>query len=122
MKLNLLTQPLSSCSRIWLVGGAVAGLCLTLQAAPFDAVPFGLPLPDGNGVKWEDPREIHKVVVHFAGTAPAPGQVRLEYWGSRWPGQHMPKDREPGGGAFGWAQLGRLVHLQMARGGCRGRG
>ena len=91
---------------------AVAGLCLTLRAAPFDAAPFGLPLPEGNGVMWEDPREIHKVVVHFAGAAPAPEKVRLEYWGSRWPEQHLPKDREPGGGSVGWMELGNWYTYQ----------
>ena len=55
---------------------------------------------------WEDPREIHQVVVHFKGSAPAPETVRLEYWGSRWPEQHLPKDREPGGGSVGWMELG----------------
>ena len=55
---------------------------------------------------WEDPREIHKVVVHFAGAVPVPEKVRLEYWGSRWPEQHLPKDREPGGGSVGWMELG----------------
>src|SRR2546427_9417149 len=30
----------------------------------FDAAPFALPLPEGNGLLWEDPREIHRVVVH----------------------------------------------------------
>jgi hypothetical protein len=54
---------------------ALAGFCAPVQAAP-----FGLPLPEGNGVMWEDPREIHRVVVHFNGAAPAPDQVRLEYW------------------------------------------
>jgi hypothetical protein len=73
---------------------------------PFDAAPFGLPLPDGNGVMWEDPREIHCVVVHFKGTPPAPDKVRLEYWGSWWPERHLPKDREPGGGDIGWMELG----------------
>lgn len=74
--------------------------------APFDAAPFGLPLPDGNGVMWEDPREIHRVVVHFQSVAPAPQTIRLEYWGSRWPEQHLPKDREPGGADVGWMELG----------------
>ncbi len=27
-----------------------------LSGVPFDAAPFGLPLPEGNGVMWEDPR------------------------------------------------------------------
>ena len=106
MKSSLKIHALFPCSRIWLVGLAAASLCLTLRAAPFDAAPFGLPLPEGNGVMWEDPREIHKVVVHFAGAAPAPEKVRLEYWGSRWPEQHLPKDREPGGGSVGWMELG----------------
>jgi hypothetical protein len=84
----------------------VTCLSLSAQAVTFDAAPFGLPLPEGKGVMWEDPREIHQVVVHFAGAAPAPDKVRLEYWGSRWPEQHLPKDREPGGGSVGWMELG----------------
>lgn len=74
--------------------------------APFDAVPFGHPLPEGTGVCWEDPREIHRVVVRFAGPAPRPEDLRLEYWGSRWPEQRLPKDRQPGGGDVGWWELG----------------
>lgn len=73
---------------------------------PFDAAPFGLPLPEGNGILWEDPREIHQVVVHFATNGPLPKGLRLEYWGSRWPDQHLPKDREPGGADVGWMELG----------------
>jgi hypothetical protein len=57
-------------------------------------------------VMWEDPREIHRVVVHFRDASPPAERVRLEYWGSRWPGQHLPKDREPGGGDVGWLELG----------------
>src|ERR1022692_3755514 len=94
MKSSLKTHTLFPGCGIWLVGFAAAGLCLTLRAAPFDAAPFGLPLPEGNGVMWEDPREIHKVVVRFANAVPVPEKVRLEYWGSRWPEQHLPKDRE----------------------------
>jgi hypothetical protein len=75
-------------------------------AAAFDAAPFGIPLPEGTGVQWEDPREIHRVVVEFDGPAPPAEQVRLEYWGSRWPEQHLPKDRQPGGGDTGWMELG----------------
>src|SRR5260370_5537463 len=55
---------------------------------------------------WEDPREIHEVTVHFKDHAPATGNLRLEYWGSRWPEQRLPKDREPGGGDVGWMELG----------------
>src|ERR1043166_2896395 len=75
-------------------------------SAAMDVAPFGLPLPEGNGVMWEDPREVHQAIVHFSGQAPAPEKLRLEYWGSRWPHQHLPKDREPGGADVGWMELG----------------
>ena len=53
---------------------------------------------------WEDPREIHQVAVEFQSAAPA--RLRLEYWGSHWPEQHLPKTSEPGGGDVGWMELG----------------
>lgn len=83
--------------------------CSTLQSlvgAQLDVAPFGIPLPDACGVKWEDPRELHEVEVQFKETVPAPETVHLEYWGSWWPEQHLPKDREPGGGDIGWMELG----------------
>jgi hypothetical protein len=55
---------------------------------------------------WEDPREIHRVAVHFKAAPPSPDKLRLEYWGSWWPGRHLPKDREPGGADMGWMELG----------------
>jgi hypothetical protein len=76
------------------------------SAANFDAAPFGLPMTDGNGLIWEDPRELHQVTVRFAGNVPVPDGVRLEYWGSHWPEQHLPKDRAPGGGDVGWMEMG----------------
>ena len=79
---------------------------LCSSAVNFDAAPFALPLPEDNALMWEDPREVHKVVVHFSGAAPSPETLRLEYWGSRWPGQHLPKDRQPGGADVGWMELG----------------
>jgi hypothetical protein len=72
----------------------------------FDAAPFGIGIEDGHGVKWEDPRELHSVTVDFAEAFPAQSHVRLEYWGSHWPKDHLPKDREPGGGDNGWIELG----------------
>ena len=84
----------------------MAALTMRAAAASFDAAPFALPLPEGNGLLWEDPREVHQVVVQFEGAAPALDQVHLDYWGSRWPQQHLPKDREPGGGDVGWMELG----------------
>ena len=79
---------------------------LPLPGAPFDAAPSALPLRDGPGLLWEDPREIHSVSVLFSNAAPDPSNIHLEYWGSRWPEQRLPKDREPGGGDVGWMELG----------------
>jgi hypothetical protein len=74
--------------------------------SPVDVAPYGTPLPQNNGVVWEDPREIHRVVVGFNGPPPQTNRLRLEYWSSRWPKQRLPKDREPGGGDVGWWELG----------------
>jgi hypothetical protein len=65
-----------------------------------------MPLTEGNGLFWDDPREIHRVVVDFKAPIPSGLNLRLEYWGSRWPQQRLPKDREPGGGDVGWMELG----------------
>lgn len=81
-------------------------LLTTAPAASFDAAPFAQPLPEGNGLIWDDPREIHSVTFKFSGKAPSPGKVHIEYWGSRWPEQHLPKNRAPGGGDVGWMELG----------------
>src|SRR5438132_105663 len=94
-------------TNICVIGFLFAGLCaFGTRGESFDAAPFGLPLPGGNGVLWEDPREIHQVIVSFAESPPAADNLRLEYWGSRWPQQHLPKDREPGGADVGWMELG----------------
>jgi hypothetical protein len=91
----------------WWFAAALPALCgASSTRAAFDAAPFALSLPEGNGLMWEDPRELHKVVIHFGGAAPAPENLRLEYWGSRWPNQHLPKDRQPGGADVGWMELG----------------
>jgi hypothetical protein len=90
-----------------LMAAALLGCCISRAAgAPFDAAEFGLPLPEGKGVMWEDPREIHRVIVRFRDTVPAADRVHIEYWGSWWPDRHLPKDREPGGGDMGWMELG----------------
>lgn len=97
-------------SRSWLVLFAVVcgwyGLWAGGDGDAFDAVPFGIPAEGGAGVVWEDPREIHSVEVEFSEVVAKGASVRLEYWGSRWPQQHLAKDREPGGGDVGWMELG----------------
>ena len=72
----------------------------------FDAAPYGIPLPEGNGLMWEDPREIHSVCIDFASALPAGSKLNLEYWGSHWPQQRLPKDHELGNGFAGWLELG----------------
>src|SRR5262249_18816274 len=49
--------------------GVALFACLGAVAleAEFDAAPFALPLPAGDGLMWEDPRELHKDVDHFRG-------------------------------------------------------
>jgi hypothetical protein len=72
----------------------------------FDAAPFGMPLEREQGLKWVDPRDLHQVIVDFASPLPASAKVRLEYWSSEWPKQHMPKDQLLGSGYSGWMELG----------------
>ena len=106
------------------LAASLSMMVFSCAGAAFDAAPFALPLPEGNGLQWEDPREVHKVIVHFEGAAPAPESVKLEYWGSRWPQQHLPKDREPGGGDVGWMELGNWYNYgwRMADAECETRG
>jgi hypothetical protein len=89
---------------------AFVAVCPALGQNPpplfFDAAPFGMPLPDGHGLKWDDPREIHSVTVDFADPIPAGLKFRVEYWGSHWPQQHLPKDQVLGSGFSGWMELG----------------
>ncbi|MGC8744229.1 MAG: hypothetical protein ACP5T0_10160 [Verrucomicrobiia bacterium] len=88
---------------------AIFAIIFPLNAivAQFDAAPYGIRLPDGSvGVMWEDPREIHIVKVRFKEDSSIPQDIRLEYWGSKWPHQRLPKDRVPGGGDVGWMELG----------------
>lgn len=90
----------------WAAGCELLMLGMSCFATSFDAAPFARSLPEGNGLIWDDPREVHQVIVKFVGPAAPAAQVHLEYWGSRWPEQHLPKDRAPGGGDVGWMELG----------------
>ena len=78
----------------------------TNDSAKFDAAPFAISLPEGNGLMWEDPREIHSVIIDFAEPVAAESKLQLDYWGSHWPQEHLPKDRELGNGWSGWLELG----------------
>ena len=70
----------------------------------FNAAPFGQPLDGEVGLVWEDPREVHRVVVRFQDQPPA--NLGIQYWRTRWPQQRLPKGEVPRGGASGWWELG----------------
>ncbi|MCS7224162.1 MAG: hypothetical protein NZ959_06365 [Armatimonadetes bacterium] len=74
------------------------------EGSPFDAAPFGMPLPQGIGWRWEDIRELHCVVVTFAEDPPS--DITLEYWKSTWPERRLPKDKPLEGGLAGWFPMG----------------
>ena len=86
-----------------LVGLLLTTVGFNAFGAPFDAAPFGLPLPpcclsNGSAMVCRG--------VQFSAVPANAQNMRLEYWGSRWPQQHLPKDREPGGADVGWMELG----------------
>lgn len=70
----------------------------------FDAAPFAQMLPAGDGLVWEDVRELHRVAVVFDGDPPE--DLALQYWRCRWPDRRLPKDRVPGGANVGWWEMG----------------
>jgi hypothetical protein len=100
--------------------GVLAGLAADAPAtppglssgAPVDVAPWGerASWADGRdiGLWWEDPRDIHRVVVTFTGTPPEPARVKLQWWHSQWPEHRVPRDQPAGAGESGWGHLGDL--------------
>ena len=90
------------------------GMSLAIDAGgAVDVVPFGeIKRWDSGGkdygVFWEDSRDIFKVVVRFADSAPAvrPSRIALQYWQSTWPRQRIPRDQPSGAGSSGWLNVG----------------
>ncbi len=94
-----------------LAGGAGAPEPLPVQAGqPVDVAPWAerTTAEDGRevGLWWEDPRDIHRVVVTFAGPPPSPEAVKLQWWQSQWPQHRVPRDQPAGAGESGWGHLG----------------
>ena len=54
---------------------------------PFDIAPFAFPNCPVGEVRFEEPRDMARVVVSFAG--PAPGRVGLSYLRKNWPGTRL---------------------------------
>lgn len=94
---------------------SVMALMLPAAGQPFDAAPFGTLSQDRTTIVWEDPREIHHVIVRFRTPPANPDRVHIEYWGSRWPEQRLPKDRQPSGGDVGWWELGNWYRGEWRR-------
>src|SRR4030042_6617131 len=105
---------LKVCLIILAVVAFLPEMSLAADAGSFvDVVPFGeLKKWDSDGkdygVFWEDARDIFKVVVTFADTAPAiePGGIALEYWQSTWPLQRIPREKPSGAGSSGGLNVG----------------
>jgi len=72
-----------------------------------DIVPFGEMLREAEGctIIWEDPRELHRVVVEFE-TPPDTGLLALHYWQSSWPFREIPRSAPSGAGQSGWFDVG----------------
>lgn len=73
---------------------------------PFDIAPSGLPNCPAGEIRFEDPRDVERVVVRFAG--PAPKRPVLQYLRSAWPQDRWeyPQDADLQQPArFGWRRM-----------------
>jgi hypothetical protein len=77
---------------------------------PVDVAPWGEQFVGADGrevsVWWEDPRELHRVAVTFAGQTPPPESVKLQWWHSQWPEHRVSREQPAGAGESGWGHLG----------------
>lgn len=80
---------------------AFAGRDVVLDVVPFGEVALD---KDVCTVVWEDPRELHTVVVTF--DSPPPVKPSLQYWQSSWPEKEIPRDAPSGAGQSGWFDIG----------------
>ena len=92
-------------------GGAAQTRQTSGRNGPLNIVAFGEITrwdADGKdyGVMWEDPRELHRVVVRFAEPPPRTDTLHLEYWQSSWPQREIPRDTPSGSGQSGWFDVG----------------
>ena len=79
------------------------------ENGPVDVAPWGeRTWSDSGGAEliWEDPRDVCRVEAAFAGPAPDPAAVRLQWWQSQWPERRIPRDHLSGAGGSGWLNIG----------------
>src|SRR4030042_5321203 len=97
------------CAAVLIIAALPLRACLAAErGGAVDVAPFGEVKSwgaDGKdyGVFWEDARDIFRVGVRFADSAPAAkaNGGRLEYWQSSWAHQGIPRDNPAGGGSAG---------------------
>lgn len=87
--------------------------------APGDDGAYRVPVREGVGcigLQWDENRLLRRVVLEFAGSAPAPGAVQLQAWTgeSAWQGAWQPMETAPENieGALVWA----LGYKELPRG------
>jgi len=76
-----------------------------------DIAPFAYREEDASGdsvtLRWEEPRDLHRVMLRFAdsGQTPRPGDIEIAYWKSHWPQVRVSlSDFSRGAiGGVGWA-------------------
>ena len=75
------------------------------EAMRLDMAPFAVVTTDGTTttLRWEEPRDIERVVVTLDGPAPK-GAAAVEYWQHQWPANRVTDaDLQKGaGGSLGW--------------------
>ncbi len=72
----------------------------------FDVAAFALPNTAANEVRFEEPRDIQELIIHFRGAAP--GRIRVDYLAKTWPRVSVDEMddcdlRNPA--HFGWVQI-----------------
>ncbi len=99
--------------RIWLAIALTVGSILTAAEqtrpdGPIEISSFGYTIPQpqehGYGVRWAEPRKIHRVVAEFenAISPDVAETIRVQYWRRVWDGRPDPVLAEETSGKVGW--------------------
>jgi hypothetical protein len=57
------------------------------------------------GVTWEDPRDVHAVMLRFASPPRDFRDIRVQYWRRNWPQYRLPRGEKFGAGSQGWTPI-----------------
>lgn len=86
---------------VGVLGGALAA---PDDAPRLDIAPFAIreAAATSQTLRWEEPRQVERLVLTFDGDAPA-GEPVVEYWQRHWPEKRITEaDLKKGGGRLGW--------------------